>query len=112
PFLAALVHPIRLVRLAAPADRQHCQLASTVDVIVHLDMRTLTEDGRPTRRRRVAEVIALDPGERETGYATTHVFSPGPDGTAVPSVLPDAYRALTGFGFDLNTYLAQQEVRS
>ncbi|WP_231123678.1 CpaF family protein [Nocardioides sambongensis] len=87
------------------------KLASTVDVIVHLDMRTLTEGGRPTRRRRVAEIIALDPGERETGYATTHVFSPGPDGTAVPSVLPDAYRALTGYGFDLNTYLAQQEVR-
>ena len=88
------------------------KLASTVDVIVHLDMRTLTEDGRPTRRRRIAEIIALDPGERETGYATTHLFSPGPDGTAVPSVLPDAYRALTAYGFDLNTYLVQQEVRS
>ena len=34
------------------------------------------------------------------------------DGMAVPAVLPDAYRALTSYGFDLNTYLAQQEVRS
>ena len=65
-----------------------------------------------TRRRRVAEIIALDPGERETGYATTHVFAPDLDGTAVPAVLPDEYRALAAYGFDLGGYLAQQEVRS
>jgi pilus assembly protein CpaF len=88
------------------------KLASTIDVIVHLDLRTITEEGRSTRRRRVAEIIALDPGERETGYATTHVFAPDLDGMAVPAVLPDAYRALTSYGFDLNTYLAHQEVRS
>ena len=88
------------------------KLASTIDVIVHLDLRTLTEGGRSVRRRRVAEIIALDPGERETGYATTHVFTPDGDGTAVPAVLPDAYRALAAYGFDLAGYLAQQEVRS
>jgi len=88
------------------------KLASTIDVIVHLDMRTTNDGGRPARRRRVAEIIALDPGERETGYATTHVFAPDPDGTAVPAILPDSYRALAAYGFDLNSYLAQQEVRS
>jgi pilus assembly protein CpaF len=88
------------------------KLASTIDVIVHLDLRTVTEGGLSTRRRRVAEVIAIDPGERETGYATTHVFAPDLDGTAVPAVLPDAYRALAAYGFDLGGYLAQQEVRS
>jgi Flp pilus assembly CpaF family ATPase len=88
------------------------KLAATIDVIVHLDMRTVHEGGRSTRRRRVAEIIALDPGERETGYATTHIFAPDPDGTAVPAVLPDAYRGLVPFGFDLSSYLAQQEVRS
>ena len=87
------------------------KLAATIDVIIHLDLRTVTDGGRSTRRRRVAEIIALDPGERETGYATTHVFAPDLDGSAVPAVLPDAYRALAGHGFDLNTYLAQQEVR-
>jgi len=87
------------------------KLAATIDVIVHLDLRTVTDGGRSTRRRRVAEIIALDPGERETGYATTHVFAPELDGSAVPAVLPDAYRALAAYGFDLNTYLAQQEVR-
>jgi pilus assembly protein CpaF len=88
------------------------KLASTIDVIVHLDMRTLNEGERSTRRRRVAEIIALDPGERETGYATTHVFAPDLDGTAVPAILPDSYRALASYGFDLSSYLAQQEVRS
>ena len=88
------------------------KLASTIDVIVHLDLRTVTESGRSTRRRRVAEIIALAPGERETGYATTHVFAPDVDGTAVPSVLPDEYRSLATYGFDLAGFLAQQEGRS
>ena len=87
------------------------KLASTIDLIVHLDLRTVTESGRSTRRRRVAEIIALAPGERETGYATTHVFAPDVDGTAVPSVLPDEYRSLATYGFDLAGFLAQQEVR-
>ncbi|MFT4083929.1 MAG: ATPase, T2SS/T4P/T4SS family [Nocardioides sp.] len=88
------------------------KLAATIDVIVHLDLQTSSQDGRSVRHRRVAEIIALDPGERETGYATTHVFAPDLDGTAVPAVLPDSYRALARYGFDLNGYLAQQEVRS
>jgi len=88
------------------------KLASTIDLIVHLDLRTVSEAGTSRRRRRVAEIIAIDPGERETGYATTHVFAPDLDGTAVPAVLPDEYRALASDGFDLGGYLAQQEARS
>ena len=88
------------------------KLSATIDLIVHLDLRTVNEDGRSTRRRRVAEVIALDPGERETGYATTHVFAPDLDATAVPAVLPDEYRSLAAYGFDLTGYVAQQEVRA
>jgi len=84
------------------------KLAATIDLIVHLDLRTTSGKAGPTRHRRVAEVIALEPGERETGYATTHVFSPNTDGEAVPAVLPDSYRALTAHGFDLSGYLAQQ----
>lgn len=105
------------------------KLAATVDLIVHLDLTTTpaaspapaagvapgdraldSRDRAGTRRRRVAEIIALTPGEHETGYATTHVFTPGPDGTAMPGVLPDEYRALTAHGFDLPGYLASQGV--
>jgi pilus assembly protein CpaF len=84
------------------------KLAATVDLIVHLDLQTTTGSAGPTRQRKVAEIIALDPGEKETGYATTHVFSPDVSGEATPNVLPDAYRALTAHGFDLAGYLLQQ----
>jgi Flp pilus assembly CpaF family ATPase len=87
------------------------KLAATLDIVVHLDLRTTREPGGATRIRRVAEIVAIDPGERETGYATTHVFAPGPDGVAVPGVLPDACRDLTAHGFDLAQFLAQQVVR-
>ncbi|MDI6910437.1 ATPase, T2SS/T4P/T4SS family [Nocardioides sp.] len=84
------------------------KLAATVDLIVHLDLRTTTGAGGTTRQRLVAEIIALDPGEKETGYATTHVFSPDASGVAMPDVLPEAYRRLTSHGFDLSGYLLQQ----
>lgn len=88
------------------------KLAATIDLIVHLDLRTTSTNGVSHRHRRVAEIIAIDPGERETGYATTHVFTPDASGTAMPSVLPDAYRRLTSDGFDLTGFLAEQETRS
>ena len=87
------------------------KLASTIDLIVHLDMTTTSISGDLRRRRRVVEIIALAPGERETGYATTHIFAPDHDGTAVPGVLPDEYRMLASHGFDLAGYFAQQEAR-
>jgi pilus assembly protein CpaF len=87
------------------------KLAATVDLIVQLDLETTTRNGVWQRRRRVAEIIALAPGERETGYATTHVFAPDPAGMASPAVLPDEYRPLARYGFDLTGYLAAQQVR-
>jgi Flp pilus assembly CpaF family ATPase len=93
-------------------DLATSKLAATIDLIVQLDLRTTAVNGMTHRRRRVAEIIAITPGERETGYATTHVFTPDPDQMAVPAVLPDEYRALAPFGFDLSAYLTQQQVRS
>ncbi len=86
------------------------KLAATVDLIVHLDLSTTTRGVDSRRRRRVEEIVALAPGERETGYATTHVFRRDAAGVAMPSVLPDEYRALSEHGFDLAGYLASQEV--
>lgn len=87
------------------------KLAATVDLIVHLDLRTTTRNGASHRTRRVAEIIALAPGERETGYASTHVFAPDAYGVATPMVLPDEYRPLAIEGFDLTGYLATQQAR-
>ncbi|MFC5175084.1 CpaF family protein [Nocardioides taihuensis] len=93
-------------------DLATSKLAATIDLIVQLDLRTTTVNGVSQRRRWVAEIIALEPGERETGYATTHIFGPDREGTAVPAVLPDEYRALASYGFDLPSYLMQQEART
>ncbi|MGZ6583122.1 MAG: CpaF family protein [Solirubrobacteraceae bacterium] len=97
------------------------KLAATVDLIVQLELFTASNgagdgvrDGSEharVRRRRVSEIVALSPGERETGYATTHVFAADQRdraGAAVPHVLPDEYRALAHHGFDLTGYLAAQ----
>jgi pilus assembly protein CpaF len=89
------------------------KLASTIDLIVHLDMRTTNEDGRSTRRRRVAEIIALDPGE-SARPATPPLTSSRPISTARRSrrscLMPTALLPRTGS--TSSSYLAQQEVRS
>lgn len=93
------------------------KLAACLDLIVQLDLRTTHTDNSRTdtsgsgRRRTVAEIIALSPGERETGYATTHVFAPDAAGVARPHVLPDRYRGLVAYGFDLSGYLAAQQAQ-
>jgi pilus assembly protein CpaF len=84
------------------------KLAATVDLIVQLSLETKVVPGGAQRTRRVAEVIALAPGEKEPGYATTHVFRADATGVAVPDVLPDEYRRLAQHGFDLPAYLASQ----
>ena len=92
------------------AELATAKLAATVDLVVHITLTTspTAPGGAPTRSRRVAEIVAVSPGEQTTGYATTHVFTPGASGVAVPHVLPDEYRALAGHGFDLAGYLSAQ----
>jgi hypothetical protein len=59
------------------------------------------------RDRWLSELIAVTPGERDKGYATTHVFSAGTSRIAVARVLPDEYRGLEQYGFDLPGFYAQ-----
>jgi len=90
-------------------------IAESIDLIVQLHLETTSGGGGTARRARwVTEIIAVEPGERDKGYSTTHVFRPAPGRAAVPGVLPDGLRALAGFGFDLPGFLAeahQGEVR-
>lgn len=88
------------------------KLASTIELVVQLDLTTEHATDGFQRRRCVREVIAVAPGERETGYATTHLFSPDSSGTARPAVLPEEYRALTAHGFDLSAFLTEQQALS
>jgi len=83
-------------------------IAEHIDLVVQLQLETIpVGDGTARRSRWVSEIIAVSPGEREKGYATTHVFRPSYGRPAVAGVLPDEYRALEQFGFDLRGYLAE-----
>jgi pilus assembly protein CpaF len=92
------------------------KLAETIDIIVQLHLETTPNaDGTARRDRWVSEIIAIAPGEKEKGYATTHVFRPAPGRSAgrspgrsaIPGVLPDEYRALEQYGFQLRDYLTE-----
>jgi Flp pilus assembly CpaF family ATPase len=86
------------------------KLAATVDLIVQLSLETTRSGSEAHRHRRVTEVVAIAPGEKEVGYATTHVFRADASGAAAPDVLPDEYRALAAHGFDLAGYLSTQPI--
>jgi pilus assembly protein CpaF len=80
-------------------------IAENIDLVVQLGLETTPlPDGAARRDRWVSEIIAVAPGEREKGYAITHVFRPGYDQTAVAGVLPDEYRSLERYGFDLRGF--------
>ncbi|EWT06789.1 secretion system protein E [Intrasporangium chromatireducens Q5-1] len=82
-------------------------VAENIDLVVQLHLETTPlPDGSARRDRWVSEIIAVTPGEREKGYATTHVFAPSPTGPAQPAVLPDDYRDLQRYGFDLTGFHA------
>lgn len=84
-------------------------LASSMDLVVfqHLET-TPAGEGTFRRERWVSEILAVHPGEKSSGIATTHVFSPSPGGGPCrPGTLPQEMRHLEHWGFDLQTYLAQ-----
>lgn len=80
-------------------------IAEGVDLIVHVNLQTVPgSEGRLRRTRRVSEILAVEwSGD---GVAHTDVFKPGSAGQLVPGVLPDDYRQLATYGFDLTGYLA------
>ena len=84
------------------------KLAATVDLIVQLSMETKVAPGGAQRTRRVAEIIALAPGEKELGYATTHVFRADATASQCPTCFPTSTARLAQHGFDLAAYLASQ----
>ena len=91
-------------------------IADCVDIVVQLHLETTpAADGSAVRDRWVSEIITLAPGERDRGYAVTHVFSSGQFSSgrgrdATPGVLPDDYRSLERYGFDLAGFHAHQGV--
>lgn len=88
-------------------------IAEDIDLIVQLQVESVpTADGGWQKRRWVSEIIAVEPGEDAKGYATTTIFA-APPGThqAMPVLLPDRFRDLERYGFDVATFHAQSGVR-
>ena len=83
-------------------------IAENIDLVVQLQLETTPLAGGAARRDRwVSEIIAVSPGERDKGYATTHVFRTGTGRVAAAGVLPDEYRDLERYGFDLPGFYAE-----
>lgn len=96
----------RLVTCATEAGPQiseawaYRQVAEHINIIVQIQMRDVVDDNGAARRQRyVSEVIAVERGD-DGRPAITDVYVPGPDGHAVPGVLPQWLRSLTRYGFD------------
>jgi len=103
----------KLVTCAMEAGPQVSQeyalraVTENIQVVVQLALHTTPghAPGEARRERWVSEVITIHPGEKEKGYSTTHVFrAPPGDRVAAPGVLPDDYRHLAGYGFDLAAF--------
>lgn len=85
------------------------KLAESIDLVVHLELTGSDgADGYP--RRRVSEIVAIEPGDSIGSFATTQVYATDDDGGLMPGVLPDRLRALSRHGFDLTAYTSRQEV--
>ncbi|GAA4708074.1 Pilus assembly protein, ATPase of CpaF family [Promicromonospora umidemergens] len=100
-------------------DMVTAKLAQAIDLVVHIELTLPDEDdehahrggARPaTVRRRVTEIVAISRGDQPGTFASTRVFTTGPDGQLVPGVLPDEYRSLARRRFDLAAYAAAQSI--
>jgi Flp pilus assembly CpaF family ATPase len=87
------------------------KLAGSMDLIVQVSRRIdHTRDGGQVLRRWVSEIVLVEPGERETGYALTHLFGPDRDGPArATGILPARCAGLAEHGFDLDAYHAEAD---
>ena len=91
-------------------DLASTKLGETVDLVVHIACDTIPGPSSSAGRkhRYVAEVLAVSPGERPRGYATTKVFAPVPGACGVAHTVPEDLRArLVAAGFDLAGFEAE-----
>ena len=87
-------------------------VASSVDLVVHIACDLLPgPDGSVGRKHRyISEILAVSPGERPRGYATTTVFAQTPGGCVVANTIPEELRSpLLAAGFDLAGFEAEAE---
>ena len=89
------------------------KLSGCLEVIVQLARKVVyLPDGTQQLRRWVSEVVVVEPGEREKGYALTHLFGPSADRPAqATGIISERCRDLVAHGFDLELYQAEADGR-
>lgn len=88
-------------------------IAEHIDLVVYVHLETGNgQSGHTKRQRWISEIVAVEPGEKEIGYAITHVFRPAPGGPGIASVLPDHLRDLEAFGFDARAFEIESRGRA
>lgn len=89
------------------------KLSGCLNLIVQLNRRVETlPDGTQRLRRWVSEVVLVEPGEREVGYALEPLFEAGPAGSAqATGIAPPQLLALMEFGFNPDLFQAEADGR-
>ena len=89
------------------------KLSGCLQLIVQLNRRIETlPDGTQRLRRWVSEVVLVEPGEREIGYALEPLFGPCNTGPAqATGIAPPQLMALAEFGFDAQLLQAEADGR-
>jgi pilus assembly protein CpaF len=87
------------------------KLVGCLNLIVQLNRRVVTlPDGTQQLRRWVSEVVLVEPGEREIGYALEHLCGPSMDGPAQASgILPPQVMALAEYGFNPDLFQSEAD---
>ena len=88
------------------------KLADTIDFVVQLNCQVVrTPDGRNRKVRRVAEILAVEPGEENQRYSLTSIFRAVPGSCGVAETPPPRLRLdqLIANGVDYRSCLAEAD---
>lgn len=86
-------------------------ISESLNIVVHVDSRVEQTGTGSVKRRWTSQIVLVGPGEREKGYALTTVFACPRGSTSIQAVsgIPEDYRDLARYGFDLGGYLAESQ---
>lgn len=86
-------------------------ISESLNIVVHVDARVESGVGGSVKRRWTSQIVILGPGEKEKGYSLTTVFACPRGSTSIRAVsgMPEDYRDLEAYGFDLPGYLADSQ---
>jgi Flp pilus assembly CpaF family ATPase len=87
------------------------KLADTIDFIVQMTCEIVTTPVGRRKVRRVAEILAVEPGEENKRYSLTSIFRAVPGGVGVADTPPPGriLDQLVAHGFDYTAFLTEAD---